>query len=42
MDRSAASQALSKIIAYLNVGKDKDAQVWWDKLKSMAAKEGLK
>lgn len=42
MDRAEASRALAKVIAYLNTGKKGDAQVWWNTLKSMAAKEGLK
>jgi hypothetical protein len=42
MDRTEVSRCVAKIISYLNVGKRDDAQYWWDKLKNLAAKEGLK
>lgn len=32
MDRSAISQAVAKVIAYKNVGKDFEAEVWMIKL----------
>jgi hypothetical protein len=35
IDRSAASQALAKAIAYKNVGKDRDAAEWARRLVSI-------
>lgn len=32
IDRSAAAQALAKVIAYKNVGKEKEAAEWLKKL----------
>lgn len=42
MDRKQANTALAKIIAYLNVGNKDKAQDWFDSLKVMMMKEGLK
>ena len=35
MDRQAIMQAVSKVIAYKNVGKEKEAREWWIKLNQL-------
>lgn len=41
MDRSELSKCLAKVIAYKNVGNDKEASVWAKKLVKMLRENGV-